>query len=220
MPSHHSSVDECNVIEGIPSSYGVTNQNMLRIRLSRTGKIRQPSYRVVVAEKESKRDGRIVENIGHYNPLPNPVEFQIKEDRALYWLSVGAQPSDAVRILLEKQGTFGRLSRLHAGESLESLVTEYAGESHLDAERVVSTPAVKEKVVEAEPAMAATAAVAAGVDKVEDVVETVVEKAKDVAEASADVVEDVVESVVEKTEDVIDEVKDAVEAAIDTDEEE
>jgi len=47
---------------------------MLRIRLSRTGKIRQPSYRVVVAEKESKRDGRIVENIGHYNPLPNPID--------------------------------------------------------------------------------------------------------------------------------------------------
>ncbi len=118
---------------------------------------------------------------------------------------------------LEKQGTFGRLSRLHAGESLESLVTEYTGETPKDA---VSTPAVKEKVVEDEPAMAVTSAAAAAVDKVEDVVETVVEKAKDVAEAAADVVEDVVESVVEKSKDVIDEVKDAVEAAIDTDEEE
>jgi len=101
---------------------------MLRIRLSRTGKIRQPSYRVVVAEKESKRDGRIVENIGHYNPLPNPVEYTIKEDRALYWLSVGAQPSDAVRLLLEKQGTYDRLARLRGGESLEALVSEYTGE--------------------------------------------------------------------------------------------
>ena len=100
---------------------------MLRIRLSRTGKIRQPSYRVVVAEKESKRDGRIVELIGHYNPLPNPSVYQIKEDRALYWLSVGAQPTDAVRILLEKQGTLERLARLRAGESLDTLVAEYGG---------------------------------------------------------------------------------------------
>ncbi|HEY1408018.1 MAG TPA: 30S ribosomal protein S16 [Promineifilum sp.] len=100
---------------------------MLRIRLSRTGKIRQPSYRVVVAEKESKRDGRIVELIGHYNPLPNPSVYQIKEDRALYWLSVGAQPTDAVRILLEKQGTLERLARLRAGESLDTLVAEFGG---------------------------------------------------------------------------------------------
>jgi small subunit ribosomal protein S16 len=100
---------------------------MLRIRLSRTGKIRQPSYRVVVAEKEAKRDGRVVERIGHYNPLANPAEFQIKEDRALYWLSVGAQPSDAVSVLLKKQGIFDRLARLHAGESLDALVTEYQG---------------------------------------------------------------------------------------------
>ena len=74
---------------------------MLRIRLSRTGKKRQPSYRVVVAEKDAKRDGRIVERIGNYNPLPTPIEYQIDEQRALYWLSVGAQPSDAVRLLLE-----------------------------------------------------------------------------------------------------------------------
>ena len=100
---------------------------MLRIRLSRTGKKRQPSYRVVVAEKESKRDGRVIERIGHYNPLPNPAVFDIDEARALHWLSVGAQPSDAVRILLQKQGTFDRLARLHAGESLDSLVAEYRG---------------------------------------------------------------------------------------------
>ncbi len=100
---------------------------MLRIRLSRTGKKRQPSYRVVVAEKEAKRDGRVVERIGHYNPLTNPAEFRIDEARALYWLSVGAQPSDAVRVLLNKQGTFDRLTRLHAGESLDALVAEYRG---------------------------------------------------------------------------------------------
>ncbi len=97
---------------------------MLRIRLSRMGKKGQPSYRIVVTDVRAKRDGRIVERIGYYNPLPDPIEFKIKEDRALHWLSVGAQPSDAVRRLLEKQGTLARLERLRAGEPLEKLVAE------------------------------------------------------------------------------------------------
>lgn len=100
---------------------------MLRIRLARTGKKRQPSYRIVVADKRSRRDGRIVERIGFYNPLPDPAEYRIKEDRALHWLSVGAQPTDAVRRLLEKQGTIGRLERIHAGEDMATVVAEYEG---------------------------------------------------------------------------------------------
>jgi small subunit ribosomal protein S16 len=95
---------------------------MVRIRLSRTGKKRQASYRVVVADSKSPRDGRVVERIGFYNPMPDPAEYRIDEERALHWLSVGAQPSDAVRRLLEKQGTYDRLTRLRAGESFENLV--------------------------------------------------------------------------------------------------
>ena len=100
---------------------------MLRIRLSRVGKKGQPYYRVVVADSESKRDGRIVENIGHYNTLVKPSAFVVKEDRVLYWLSVGAQPSDTVRNFLEKRGTMKRLARLKAGEPLEALVAEVEG---------------------------------------------------------------------------------------------
>jgi small subunit ribosomal protein S16 len=100
---------------------------MLRIRLTRTGKIRQPSYRVVVADKRSKRDGRVVERIGYYNPRSEPLEFRIEEARALHWLSVGAQPSDAVRRLLVKQGTYERLERVQAGEPMEAVVAEYTG---------------------------------------------------------------------------------------------
>src|SRR5690606_25939023 len=102
---------------------------MLRIRPSRGGKKRQPHYRVVVADVDAKRDGRIVERIGHYNPLTAPVTFEIEEARALYWLSVGAQPSDAVRRLLEKQGTMARLERMRAGESLEDLASEVTGQA-------------------------------------------------------------------------------------------
>ncbi len=100
---------------------------MVRIRLSRTGSKKQPSYRVVVANIESKRDGRVVERIGHYNPRREPLEYKIDEGRALYWLSVGAQPSDAVRRLLDKQGTYDRLGRLRKGESHQALVAEYLG---------------------------------------------------------------------------------------------
>ena len=100
---------------------------MVKIRLRRVGGKKQPSYRVVVADIEAKRDGRIVERIGHYNPRREPMECVIDENRALYWLSVGAQPSDAARRLLEKQGTYDRLARLRKGESHEALVAEYLG---------------------------------------------------------------------------------------------
>jgi small subunit ribosomal protein S16 len=119
---------------------------MLRIRLSRTGKKKQASYRVVVADADAKRDGRVVERIGHYNPRTEPVDYQIDEGRALYWLSVGAQPSDAVQRLLVKQGTIDRLGRLHGGESLESLVAEYSGAEPeaAPAPAPVRAPAVEE----------------------------------------------------------------------------
>lgn len=170
---------------------------MLRIRLSRTGKKRQPSYRVVVAEKEAKRDGRIVENIGHYNPLTNPPTFQIDEARALHWLSVGAQPSDAARVLLNKQGTFDRLARLHAGESIDTLVGEYKG--------VVSVEAPEETPIEAEaPSLMARVADTAG----------------DAAQAVAAPVVAAVDTVGEAVESMVERVSDAIAAVLDADEEE
>jgi small subunit ribosomal protein S16 len=76
----------------------------VRIRLRRTGGKGQPSYRIVVADARSPRDGRFIETIGHYNPRTDPATHEIDADRARYWLSVGAQPSDAVARLLEKDG--------------------------------------------------------------------------------------------------------------------
>ncbi len=97
---------------------------MVRIRLRRQGLKRQPSYRVVVTDQRKARNGSYLENIGHYNPRTRPATEIIEEERALYWLSVGAQPSDAVRRLLEHTGTWERYQRLRAGESLEDLVQE------------------------------------------------------------------------------------------------
>ena len=76
----------------------------VRIRLRRTGGKGQPSYRVVVADGRSPRDGRFIENVGHYNPRMDPASYEIDEERVRYWLSKGAQPSDAVARLLEKKG--------------------------------------------------------------------------------------------------------------------
>mgnify|MGYP003572906219 CR=1 FL=1 len=130
---------------------------MLRIRLSRTGKKKQPSYRVVVANIESKRDGRIVERLGHYNPLVDPIEYRIEEDRALYWLSVGAQPTDAVRRLLETQGTMDRLARLRQGEPMDSLVAEYTGIPVESSQLSEETDAVAVEEMAAAVAIAAIA---------------------------------------------------------------
>jgi small subunit ribosomal protein S16 len=75
---------------------------MVVIRLRRTGKTKQPSYRLVVADKRSPRDGKFIEIIGHYNPIRQPKELVVKNDRARYWLGVGAQPSDTVVRLLKQ----------------------------------------------------------------------------------------------------------------------
>ncbi len=69
---------------------------MVRIRLRRTGKTKQPSYRVVVADSRSPRDGKFIEIIGHYNPVRQPKILEVNADRARYWLGVGAQPSNTV----------------------------------------------------------------------------------------------------------------------------
>jgi small subunit ribosomal protein S16 len=77
---------------------------MVKIRLTRTGMKKAPSYRVVVADARSPRDGRFVEIIGSYNPRTEPSTIIINEAKALKWLSVGAQPTDSVRSLFERSG--------------------------------------------------------------------------------------------------------------------
>ena len=75
-----------------------------KIRLQRHGKKGQPFYHIVIADSRAPRDGKFIEKIGTYNPLTNPATINLKFDRALYWYSVGAVPTDTVRSLLSKQG--------------------------------------------------------------------------------------------------------------------
>ena len=89
----------------------------VRIRLKRMGKIHAPFYRVVVVDSRKKRDGRVIEEIGIYNPMPNPSEIQIESERALYWLGVGAQPSDQVKRLLDLTGDWAKFKGAKNTES-------------------------------------------------------------------------------------------------------
>jgi small subunit ribosomal protein S16 len=76
----------------------------VKIRLKRMGSKRNPFYRVVVADARAPRDGRIIEQIGTYNPVANPVEVKLDEEKAMKWMANGAKPSDTVRNLFSKEG--------------------------------------------------------------------------------------------------------------------
>ncbi|SHE59796.1 SSU ribosomal protein S16P [Seinonella peptonophila] len=87
----------------------------VKIRLKRMGAKKAPFYRVVVADSRSPRDGRFIEEIGYYNPLTNPAQVKINEEKALKWLSQGAQPSDTVRELLRKVGVLKQVHEAKYG---------------------------------------------------------------------------------------------------------
>lgn len=151
---------------------------MVKIRLTRVGSKKQPSYRIIVTDSRNARDSRYLEVLGHYNPRTQPQTEVVDEERALYWLSVGAQPSDAVNRILKRLGTLERFERLKAGEELEALVQEAienrpelpdprtnypapaAGESKVkarEAARLAAEEAAAAAAAEAEAAAAAAA---------------------------------------------------------------
>lgn len=99
---------------------------MVRIRLRRVGLKKQPSYRIIVADQRNARNGGFIENIGHHNPRTEPSTDVIDEERALYWLSVGAQPTRAVVTIMRRTGTWERYDRMRKGEPVEALVQEAA----------------------------------------------------------------------------------------------
>ncbi|MFQ5857490.1 MAG: 30S ribosomal protein S16, partial [Anaerolineae bacterium] len=170
--------------------------------LRRVGKKKQASFRVVVADARSPRDGRFIETIGHYNPRTDPPTIVIKEDRALHWLSHGAQPTDAVERMLRNMGTFEKLKLVRQGVSIEELVTPPEPE-------VEEVEAVAEVIAEAEPELAAEeviaeaeAIVAEAPEAVEEVEagETPAEEEGVVEEAEAVLPEEVAEEIEEAVE--------------------
>lgn len=97
---------------------------MVRIRLRRVGGKKQPSYRIVAADKEAPRDGRFLEILGYYNPRTEPATIQLHEDRIYEWMSNGAQPSESVMQVFKVAGLLDRFERFKNGEAVEVLVAE------------------------------------------------------------------------------------------------
>jgi small subunit ribosomal protein S16 len=127
----------------------------VKIRLKRLGKIREPYYRVVVADSRTKRDGRAIEEIGKYHPKLEPSLIQIDSERVQYWLSVGAQPTEQVQHLLTITGDWQKFKGLPGAEG-----TLKTGESKADKkdryeELVKESLATKEAKAAAKPARSA-----------------------------------------------------------------
>jgi small subunit ribosomal protein S16 len=110
---------------------------MLRIRLRRVGKKGNPSYRIVVADSRAPRDGAYLEWIGNYDPMGDPPSISLKEDRAVQWLSKGAQPSDAVKRILDRNGIIQRTPLM---------------KTRIRSSAAQATPAVTTKAAAATPA--------------------------------------------------------------------
>ena len=106
----------------------------VKIRLSRFGAKKQPTYRIVVAEERTKRDGRIVEKIGHYDPRTDPATVVLNEERTKYWLGVGARPTDAMGPLLKQAGISDKYVKMHTARKSKSAAKE-------EAEKKPATPA-------------------------------------------------------------------------------
>ncbi|OAN43342.1 30S ribosomal protein S16 [Microbacterium sp. H83] len=136
----------------------------VKIRLKRLGKIRAPYYRIVVADSRTKRDGRVIEEIGKYHPTEEPSFIEVDSERAQYWLSVGAQPTEQVTALLKITGDWGTFkgdkdakSTLKVAEPKQAFEVDASKKSVVKpkAEKKAEAPAAAEADAEAAEAPAA-----------------------------------------------------------------
>jgi small subunit ribosomal protein S16 len=143
----------------------------VKIRLKRLGKIRSPHYRIVVADSRTKRDGRAIEEIGKYHPKNDPSVIEVDSERAQYWLSVGAQPSEAVVALLKRTGDWQKFSgdtspsgvdpqpeKPNKLDVFNAALAEIGGDSRSSATTKKAAPRRSEPTVEGTPAEAQEAA--------------------------------------------------------------
>ena len=133
----------------------------VKIRLKRMGKIRAPYYRIVVADSRTKRDGRVIEEIGKYHPTEEPSFIEVNSERAQYWLTVGAQPTEQVAALLKLTGDWGKFK---GDANAVSTVKVKAPKVPFEvdaAKKPVLRPKAEKKAVEAEAPVETEAAEAA-----------------------------------------------------------
>lgn len=133
---------------------------MVRIRLRRVGKRKQPHYRVVVADSRFKRDGRFIDILGQYNPLTNPSEINLDADKTLDWLRKGAQPSESVVALLKRAGVWSTFVA-DKGPAPKKVRKRKVDEARAKAAADAAAAATPPPAAEAAPAAAAAEAEAA-----------------------------------------------------------
>ena len=120
----------------------------VKIRLKRLGKIRAPYYRIVVADSRTKRDGRVIEEIGKYHPTEEPSFIEVNSERAQYWLSVGAQPTEQVAAILKLTGDWGKFKGDKNAVSTVRVAEPKAPFSVDDKKKPVLLPKQEKKVAE------------------------------------------------------------------------
>jgi len=186
---------------------------MVKIRLRRVGAKKQPHYRVVVTDSRSPRDGKFIETIGHYNPRTEPPTIEIDAERALYWLSVGAQPSEAVKRMLDKMGVMSQVPVVRRGEVsideiLAQLETAKAEAAALEAE----VPEAEAELVEAvEEEVEAEVELAEAVEEEVEAEAELAEAVEEEVEAEAELAE-AIEEEVEAEAELVEAVEEEVEA--------
>ncbi|MET4003938.1 MULTISPECIES: 30S ribosomal protein S16 [Arthrobacter] len=126
----------------------------VKIRLKRFGKMRAPYYRIVVMDSHSKRDGRAIEEIGKYHPTENPSFIEVTSDRAQYWLSVGAQPSEPVAKILKITGDWQKFKGLKGAEGTLKTKAPKVPFVAPEAKNVVVKEAITKKAKKADEAEA------------------------------------------------------------------
>lgn len=142
---------------------------MVKLRLRRAGKKKHPIYKIVAADMRSPRDGRFIEAVGQYDPNVNPIFLTVKEERVLYWLRNGAQPTDTVRSLLQRKGVWLRWSLIRRGvddAKMQSIVERWQmqqterpqREADRKSRRAQRKKKAAEKAAEAPPAAVAAPA--------------------------------------------------------------
>ena len=173
----------------------------VKIRLKRMGKIRAPYYRIVVADSHTKRDGRVIEEIGKYHPTEEPSFIEVDSARAQYWLGVGAQPTEQVAVILKLTGDWGiftgdknAVSTVKTKESKVDFVADEKKKPVLKPKAESPAPKVEAPKVEAPTAEASADAaveapdadIAPAVEGLNDADAAQVEAVSDAAEATAD----------------------------------
>jgi len=190
----------------------------VKIKLKRMGSIRNPQYRVVIADARTARDGRAIEEIGLYHPKEEPSLIKINSDRVQYWLGVGAQPTEPVMVLLKITGDWQKFKGLPGAEGTLRVKEAKVDKNTKFAETVAAvaneprTPTIRPKVAVAADAVIASDDIASEVDtavapeantevvveNVEATVEATVEETVEAVVAEAEVVAEAAEAVTEE----------------------